>query len=490
MQSGVVTSLYLLCCILRIVKIKDLANTIVAALFYPLETFIKFSRGKVNGYSSDHGFTSVSKEQDDDNIAKCKAEGLTVDVPNSSRSSDLYPESVMEVLLTYVTKGDDVQVLGSLSVLATLLQTKELDESMLDRLGILPQRKQHKKQLLFPKLVNVYELKLEFNKHANKYSLHIPESAKQALVGETSGEEQLFSSENGLMRDSISCEVNVYLEKIKRELGMADHDLKDLPKDHGLFASFSLKDPYVVSFNPPAVLTWLMQLDSHEPITNWPNLINWLMNFKKMKEEQELYGLDFLCTDVLTSPSVPRFQVLDALVSLFCRSNISAETLWDGGWLLRQLLPYSEAEFNHHHLELLQVSYKNSVSALVKEVRGFWPDFLITVLCNEWKKCKRAMESSYPPKEPKCVLFPSQVKSSKEDIPEGSSFAAGERMHELAKVFVVLHQLQIFTLGKPLPEKPLIYPPGDLPVNSRAQASGLDSSGPKPGTEVSLGKCF
>jgi len=47
--------------------------------------------------------------------------------------------------------------------------------------------------------------------------------------------------------------------------------------------------------------------------------------------------------------------VLDALVSLFCRSNISAETLWDGGWLLRQLLPYSEAEFNSQHLELLQV---------------------------------------------------------------------------------------------------------------------------------------
>lgn len=47
--------------------------------------------------------------------------------------------------------------------------------------------------------------------------------------------------------------------------------------------------------------------------------------------------------------------MLDALVSLFCRSNISAETLWDGGWLLRQLLPYSEAEFNNHHLELLKV---------------------------------------------------------------------------------------------------------------------------------------
>jgi hypothetical protein len=49
------------------------------------------------------------------------------------------------------------------------------------------------------------------------------------------------------------------------------------------------------------------------------------------------------------------FQVLDALVSLLCRSNISAETLWDGGWLLRQLLPYSQSEFNKHHLKVLKV---------------------------------------------------------------------------------------------------------------------------------------
>lgn len=48
--------------------------------------------------------------------------------------------------------------------------------------------------------------------------------------------------------------------------------------------------------------------------------------------------------------------MVDALVSLFCRSNISAETLWDGGWLLRQLLPYSEAEFSSHHRKLLKVS--------------------------------------------------------------------------------------------------------------------------------------
>ncbi|KAK7303943.1 hypothetical protein RJT34_14870 [Clitoria ternatea] len=389
-KSGVVTSLYLLCCILRIVKIKDLANTIVAALFYPSEAFTKCSRGEVNGYKSE------SQEPDNDNHIKCNEECLVGSVSHSSSSPSFHTESVIsedncsssnlalrEVLLAYVTKGDDVQVLGCLSVLATLLQTKELDESTLDGLGILPQRKQHKKQLL------------------------------QALVGEASGEEQLFSSENSLMKDGSGFEFDVYLEKIK-----------------------------------------------------------------------EQYGLCFQSSNVRTSSCVPRYQVLDALVSLFCRSNISAETLWDGGWLLRQLLPYSEAEFNSHHLELLKVSYKNSASALVKEVRGFWPDLLITVICNEWRKCKKAMESSYPPKEPKSILFPSQM--SEEEIPEGSSFAAGERMHEMVKVFVLLHQLQIFTLGRALPEQPLIYPPADLPVNSRAQTAGLDVLGPKPGTEVSL----
>lgn len=84
-------------------------------------------------------------------------------------------------------------VLGSLSVIATLLQTKgytttnysvtllkwlllslatssitvnslnpmfvELDESMLDALGILPQRKQHKKLLL----VSVIVMEISFN---------------------------------------------------------------------------------------------------------------------------------------------------------------------------------------------------------------------------------------------------------------------------------------------------------------------------------------
>ncbi|KAE9601631.1 putative armadillo-like helical protein [Lupinus albus] len=161
MQSGVVTSLYLLCCILRIVKIKDLANTIAAALFYPLEAITKSCGGKFNGHISDHGLTSESQVSDNSNLTESDAIHSMANVPYPFSSSGFHLQSVLtqndcsrsnlslrELLLSYITNGDDIQVLGSLSMLATLLQTKELDESVLDGLGILPQRKQHKKLLL------------------------------------------------------------------------------------------------------------------------------------------------------------------------------------------------------------------------------------------------------------------------------------------------------------------------------------------------------
>ncbi|WCJ42307.1 Protein TRANSPARENT TESTA 9 [Euphorbia peplus] len=392
-QIGSVTSLYTLCCILRIVKIKDLANTIAAALFCPPEVFIPKSEAKLNGHMSDHNHVGDAQQTEINNITgldNC----LKVSVPSSASSSQVHPEDFLEqnscsslqtlrdALLSYIASGDDLQVLGSLSVLATLLQTKELNEMMLDALGILPQRKQQKKLLL------------------------------QALVGEGSGEDQLFSSES--VRDSFSCEIDGYLQKMK-----------------------------------------------------------------------ELYGV-YYRPEIGTNPHVYRFQVLDALVSLFCRPDIPAETLWDGGWLLRQLLPYSEAEFNNQHLKLLQDSYKNSVSAVIEETRGIWSDLFLTVLCDEWKKCKRAIEASCPPKEPKCILLHLQKSSTDDSLPSESSILAGERMCELVKVFVLLHQLQIFSRGSALPEQPLLSPATDVPENSRARTAGLDVSSPKPGIEVKL----
>ncbi|GJT97350.1 protein transparent testa 9 isoform X1 [Tanacetum coccineum] len=366
MKFSSVTSLYLLVCMLRILKIKDLANTVAAALICSIDTLLPSSDAKVNGFKDDHDETHESHVDDENTSENLVSSSLVVAIPSLSTSSSVQHKcwgsaSVLrDALISYITSGDDTQVVGSLSVLATFLQTKELDESMLDALGILPQRKQHKKLLL------------------------------KALVGEDSGEEQLFASKNCTSKDG---ELNVYLQRLK---------------------------------------------------------------------------------------------VLDALISLFCRTNISAETLWDGGWLLRQLLPYSDTEFTSHHLQSLKDSLKKCCSQLVVEERGSWPDLLIQVICDEWRKCKRAIEASSPRKEPKSILFPTKKSSTCEVMPIESSFAAGEIMYERVKVFVLLHELQIFSTGRSLPDQPPILPPADFPEISRAKSAGLNIIGPKLSTELNL----
>ncbi|KAL2533409.1 hypothetical protein Adt_06760 [Abeliophyllum distichum] len=390
---GAVTSLYLLCCILRIVKIKDLANTVASALLCHIETFSLRSELKLNGHMSDHGSPDASQNADENNIGpdSC-SKSLQVTIPLSSSSQSPKADNNLpqqftprEALLSFVTCGDDVQVSGSLSLLATLLQTKELDESMVDALGILPQRKQHKKLLL------------------------------QALVGEETGEEQLFSSESTVVKDGISSELDIYLQK--------------------------LKDQYGVSCSSPMVGA---------------------------------------------SPRVHRCQVLDALVSLFCRSNISAETLWDGGWLFRQLLPHSKAEFKSHHARLLTDAFHNCTRRLLEETRGTWPDMLVTVLCDEWRKCKRVIEASSLRKDPICMLLPPYRSASEELVSSDSSFIAGERMCHTVKVFVLLHHLHVFSLSRILLDQPPLFSPVDTPEESRAKNAGVNPSGPKPGIEINL----
>ncbi|KFK40296.1 hypothetical protein AALP_AA3G356800 [Arabis alpina] len=393
-----VTSLYLLCCILRIVKIKDLANMTAATLFCPVKAFLSNSLVKPksslapecltcgNGHP-DNGVTEEAEQQcssiavssEDVNSHVC-SEDTTKNIFNNSHIT------FRETLLQYISEGDDVQAQGCLFVLATLLQTKELEESMLDAFGILPQRKQHKKLLL------------------------------QSLVGEDSGEEQLFSPQNGSMRDGSSSELDWCLKRLEEQFG-------------------------VCCSLPGAAIC----------------------------------------------PRVHRHQVVDALVSLLCRENMSAETLWDGGWLLRQLLPYSEAEFNRKHLKMLNVSYEKCRSALIQEIKGTWPDLLITVLLDEWKKCKRVIEAPCPQKEPKSVLLQLDRSPSNDNAVSESSFIAGERLCEVVKVFVLLHQLQIFSLGRPLPEQPPIHPPAGRSETSRATVAGLNVLVPKPGTELKLG---
>ncbi|XP_010526377.1 PREDICTED: uncharacterized protein LOC104803958 isoform X2 [Tarenaya hassleriana] len=382
-----VTSLYLLCCILRVVKIKDLANTTAAALFCPIKAFISRSHAHESStLGNQHQGNGIAEKK----IKQCSSVAVSSEgidshscIEDTEKSNFNNPHlTLRETLLQYISEGDEVEAVGSLFVMATLLQTKELEESMLDAFGILPQRKQHKKLLL------------------------------QSLVGEASGEEQLFSPENGSMRDGTSSDIDLYLQKL-----------------------------------------------------------------------EEQFGLCCSLPGVGINPSEHRNQVVDALVNLLCRENISAETLWDGGWLLRQLLPYSEAEFNCQHLEMLKFSYEKCSSALIREIKGTWSDLLIPVLLDEWKKCKRVIEAPSPRKEPKFILLQLNKSSSDDNVVSESSFTAGERMCELVKVFLLLHQIQIFSLGRPLPEQP----PTDPPEMSLATTSGLDVSVPKPGTELKLG---
>ncbi|KAL5699620.1 hypothetical protein ACHQM5_030497 [Ranunculus cassubicifolius] len=395
-KIGATTALYLLCSILRIVKIKDLSNSIAAALFCGPKDLATIIDAIPNGISSDRIFPYDDRLDGDACGSKTQNGSLRIIVPDlsslqinpvedsSSQHCDDDPHlAFREVFLSYIVHGEDIQVLGSLNVLATLLQTKELDESMLDAIGILPQRKQHKKLLL------------------------------QALVGEGPDEEQLFSSGSYTLKDGTGCALDVYLKNLKDQ-----------------------------------------------------------------------YGLSCSCREVGVSPRVHRFQVLDALVSLFCRSNISAESLLEGCWLSRQLLPYSDTEFNSHHLESIRVAYKSSTHTLLQEVRGMWPDLVVTVLISEWKKCKKAIEASSPQKDPKWILLQQQKHLSDG---EDSSLFAGKRMCEVVKIFVLYHQLQIFSQGGALPDYPSLSSPTDISSSSRAAIAGLnDILSPKDGTEINI----
>ncbi|EPS69887.1 hypothetical protein M569_04875, partial [Genlisea aurea] len=377
-----ICSLYLLCCILRIVKIKDLANIVAAALLCPLPSCPKKSDAKPNGILLAQCPDAKTQSTDDKNGTSSSH----VFLQDRFKNCDSTPFTPRDALLSFITTGNDVQVSGSLCVLVTLLQTKELDESMVDAVGILPQRKQHKKKLL------------------------------QALVGEDSGDEQLFSSRATKVESSFTTELDTYLQKLKNYGGVSCQSI----------------------------------------------------------------GANM-------NPRMHRYQVLGALVDLFCRSNISAETLWDGGWLLRQLLPYSEAEYSRNHLRLLKESFINSTICVLEETRGTWPDLLKTVICDEWIKCKRAMEASSPRKDPKCILMPSHKPVITERSLLESSFSAGQRTCETVKVvFVLLHYLQSFLLGNVLPEQPPLVTEVDTPENSRAKSVGIKAATLKTNTEINL----
>uniref|UniRef100_A0A0D9W399 FPL domain-containing protein n=1 Tax=Leersia perrieri TaxID=77586 RepID=A0A0D9W399_9ORYZ len=286
---SVTTSMYLICCILHIFKNKDMASTVAAALFHQPDCPDR-KQGTPNGYSSEHD--NVMSDNQGTSISDTDLSNEDKSGSLSSSSSDCCQGNTLrEHLLSYVISGDDFQALGSLCLFATLLQTKELDESMLDALGILPQRKQHKKLLL------------------------------QALVGEDIAERQLFSSSSGLTDDSICSDFDMYVRKLQDKYGLKCHHPRQM------------------------------------------------------------------------TSKFHRYQVLDALVALFCRSNVSADVRLVGGWLFRQLLPHGEEEFTAFHLKWLKDSHKEYSIKLLDESGGCWRDLLVPIVKEAWKNCKKGDSS-------------------------------------------------------------------------------------------------
>uniref|UniRef100_A0A0E0DBP3 FPL domain-containing protein n=1 Tax=Oryza meridionalis TaxID=40149 RepID=A0A0E0DBP3_9ORYZ len=296
---SVTTSMYLICCILHIFKNKDMASTVAAALFHQPDCHDR-KQGTPNGYTSEHdngisdnqGTSTSDIDQSNEDKSDILSSSNTHCLPDDPSSSDCCQGNTLrEHLLSYIISGDDFQALGSLCLFSTLLQTKELDESMLDALGILPQRKQHKKLLL------------------------------QALVGEDLAERQLFSSSSGLADDSICSDFDMYVRKLQDKYGLKCHHPRQM------------------------------------------------------------------------TSKFHRYQVLDALVALFCRSNVSADVRLVGGWLFRQLLPHGEEEFTAFHLKWLKDSHKDYSIKLLDESGGCWRDLLVPIVKEAWKNCKKGDSS-------------------------------------------------------------------------------------------------
>lgn len=76
-------------CILRILKIKDLANTIAAALICSIQPLLPNSEVKLNGFKTDHDETHESHGNDGKPIGNLESSSMIVSIPSLSTSSSI-----------------------------------------------------------------------------------------------------------------------------------------------------------------------------------------------------------------------------------------------------------------------------------------------------------------------------------------------------------------------------------------------------------------
>ncbi|KAG6503682.1 hypothetical protein ZIOFF_036006 [Zingiber officinale] len=93
-RISIATSLHLLCSILHIFKTKDLASTIAAAFFCPIEAFVTVSEATINGSDTDQYVPQDSQELSACHwAAQVDIENSESPSPNSSQSSSAIENS-------------------------------------------------------------------------------------------------------------------------------------------------------------------------------------------------------------------------------------------------------------------------------------------------------------------------------------------------------------------------------------------------------------
>ncbi|CAI5948957.1 unnamed protein product, partial [Closterium sp. NIES-64] len=161
----------------------------------------------------------------------------------------------------------------------------------------------------------------------------------------------------------------------------------------------------------------------------------------------------------------------------------SPEALWHAGWLLRQLLPPSH-RLQSAHKKLLTHAYELARGDLVGELLDCWCDMLPAAMVEEWKACRKALESATLANDSSLVLMPSLPPLLTDG--DSSSAAFGERMRTVVKVYVALHQMRATLLGLPLPDVPPLATAAPPLLDARFGRKGLNLPQAQEGTEVPL----
>ncbi|CAM6127529.1 unnamed protein product [Calypogeia fissa] len=351
MQVSPLCSMYLFSRLLHIIKRRPLVNLISAALLQITQPASAVNRENGVVQNWDEGTRSSStlrmeeSTQDDERKASHDRAGVL-----QGPHAESPPASPRAALISHLLYQDDKLVLASLCVLVALLQNEDLDEMLLDALGILPRQKK-KKHMLF-----------------------------QALMGTQSEEEpEFFADPPAQLEEDIA-------------LG---------------FKNFKIADYVGGSMNGRS-----------RPNGEFPD--GGSPGSKSKRHRQE---------------------VLEALMQLLSRRPPPcAEALWHAGWLIRQLLPVNGHQLSTSGLSLLDNAYSAAREDIVKEVTDCWCDVIPTVLTDEWKVCRKALESPSLQRDSSFVLLPRFHESLGEG--EISSSAIGERMRAAVKVFVALHQMR------------------------------------------------